>query len=90
MTNIIQIDDEVKKKLFQIKLKLEEERGSAITYNELINYLLENQKFNLIKRKNMKDFRKFEGIISKSAVEEYWFNKKKELEREENRAPLKK
>ncbi len=38
----------------------------------------------------MKDFKKFEGIISKSAMEEYWSNKKKELEREENRAPLKK
>ena len=36
MTTTIQIDDKTKNKLFKIKLKLEEEKGSSISYNEII------------------------------------------------------
>ena len=90
MTTTIQVDDEIKKKLFKIKLKLEEERGSAVTYNEIIEYLIRHQKTNIIKKKNMEEFRRFEGILPASALEEYLEEKKKELEREELRAPLKK
>ncbi|GAI26105.1 unnamed protein product, partial [marine sediment metagenome] len=43
MTTTIQINNETKRKLFNLKLKLEKEKGNAVTYNELINYLLENQ-----------------------------------------------
>lgn len=89
MTTTIQIDDDTKKRLFEIKLELERKKGSAITYNELINYLLNNQISNTIQRINMKDFRKFEGILPDSAVELYYTEKRKELEREERRAPLK-
>ena len=39
MTTTIQIDDETKKKLFRIKLRLEEQKGEAITYNDLIEYV---------------------------------------------------
>ena len=89
MTTTIQIDDEIKRKLFQIKLKLEEKKGSAVTYNEIIDFLISNQNVNLIKKINMKEFRRFEGILPESALEEYLEEKKKELEREERRAPLK-
>lgn len=51
MTTTIQINDEIKKKLFKIKLKLEEEKGSAVTYNEIIEYLIKHQKINLLKKK---------------------------------------
>lgn len=88
MTTTIQIDDKTKKKLFQIKLELERKRGNSISYNELINFLLENQiKYN-IQNKNMKEFRKFEGILPGSALDLYYKEKKKELEREERKAPL--
>ncbi len=89
MTTTIQIDDKIKKKLFKIKLKLEEEKGSAVTYNEIIKYLIKHQKINLIRKKNMKEFRRFEGILPESALKDYLTEKKKDLEREERRAPLK-
>ena len=90
MTTTIQIDDETKQRLFDIKLELERKKGSALTYNELINFLLENQIIHNIKRISMKDFRKFEGILPDSALDLYYKEKKEELKREERRAPLNK
>ena len=90
MTTTIQVTNETKRKLFDLKLKLEKEKGSAVTYNELINYLLENQKNYLTDRVNMKEFRQFEGILPESAVEKYWKEKKRDFERKERKAPLKK
>ena len=89
MTTTIQIDDGIKRKLFKIKLKLEEKKGSAVTYNEIIEYLIKHININLIKKKNMKEFRRFEGILPESALEEYLNEKKRELQREERRAPFK-
>lgn len=88
MTTTIQIDDNIKKKLFKIKLKLEEQKGSSVTYNEIIDFLIKNQRISLIKKRNMKDFRRFEGILPEPVMDEYLAEKKKELEREENKAPL--
>jgi flavorubredoxin len=86
MTTTIQIDDETKKKLFQIKLELEKERGSSVSYNELLNYLINNQKINLIDKVNMKEFRRFEGIIEESALGEFLKERKKQLKNEEEKA----
>ena len=71
MTTTIQIDDETKKKLFRIKLKLEEQKGEAITYNDLIGYLIENQPSNLIRKSNLQQFRSLKGILPKSAKKSY-------------------
>ena len=89
MTTTIQIDDGIKRKLFKIKLKLEEEKGSAVTYNEIIEYLIKHQETNLIKKKNMKEFRRFEGILPEYALKEYLDEKKEDLDHEERKAPLK-
>ena len=88
MTTTIQIDDEIKKKLFKIKLKLEEEKGSAVTYNEIIEYLIKNQSTNIIRKKDLIEFRKLKGILPKSAMSMYLEEKRKELIMEEERAPL--
>jgi len=88
MTTTIQIDDEIKKKLFKIKLKLEEEKGSAVTYNEIIEYLISHQSTNIIRKKNLVEFRKLKGILPKSAMSMYLEEKRKELIMEEERAPL--
>ena len=88
MTTTIQIDDEVKKILFRLKLKLEEQKGHSVSYNEIIKFLIKNQKINLLNRKNLKDFRKFEGILPKNALKEYLVEKKRELKREEERISL--
>jgi len=77
MTTTIQIDDNIKKQLFKIKLKLEEQKGSAVTYNEIIDFLIRHQKATIIKKKNMEEFRRFEGIIHAALLDEYLEEKKK-------------
>jgi len=89
MTTTIQIDDETKKKLFRIKLRLEEQKGQAITYNDLIAYLIESQPSNLIRKSNLQDFRSLKGILPKSAMKSYLDEKRKDLKEEENLSPIK-
>ncbi|MHA1266545.1 MAG: hypothetical protein ACTSRS_15020 [Candidatus Helarchaeota archaeon] len=88
MTTTIQIDDKIKKRLFQIKLKLEEQKGSAVTYNEIIQFLIDNQSTNIIKKEKLQEFRKLRGILPKSAMTIYLEEKRKELKKEEGRASL--
>ncbi len=88
MTSTIQIDDDTKRKLFQIKLKLEKERGVAISYNELINFLLKNQSSTILKRENLQEFRKLKGILPKSALKDYLVDHEEERKSEERRIPL--
>jgi len=90
MTTTIQIDDETKKKLFRIKLRLEEQKEEAITYNDLIKYLIESQPSNLIRKSNLQDFRSLKGILPKSAKKTYLDEKRKDLNEEEKLAPIKK
>ena len=89
MTTTIQIDDETKKILFRIKLRLEEQKGEAITYNDLIGYLIESQPLNLIRKSNLQQFRSLKGILPKSAKKSYIEEKKKDLKEEEILAPFK-
>ena len=89
MTTTIQIDDEIKKKLFRIKLRLEEQKGQAITYNDLIAYLIESQPSNMIRKTNLQEFRSLKGILPKSAKKIYLDQKRKDLKEEENLAPIK-
>ena len=89
MTTTIQIDDEIKKKLFRIKLRLEEQKGQAITYNDLIAYLIESQPSNLIRKSNLQEFRSLKGILPKSAKKTYLEEKRKDLKKEEDFAPIK-
>ena len=89
MTTTIQIDDETKKKLFRIKLRLEEQKEEAITYNELIEYLIESQPSNLVRKSNLQEFRRLKGILPKSAKKTYLDEKRKDLNEEEKLAPLK-
>ncbi len=88
MTTTIQIDDETKKKLFAIKLRLEEQKGSSITYNELIEYLIESQPLSVIRKTSLEEFRSLRGTLPKSTRAIYSEERKKDLEREENIAPL--
>jgi len=88
MTTTIQIDDKTKNKLFKIKLKLEEEKGSSISYNEIIEFLLDHQSTNVIRKKDLQEFRKLKGILPKSAMSLYLEEKQKELILEEKKSPI--
>lgn len=88
MPTTIQIDKSTKKKLFQIKLKLEEEKGSPVTYNEIVNFLINNQATNIVRRKALESFREFKGILPKETLREFQKERRKELIKEEKKAPL--
>lgn len=90
MPTTIQIDESTKKKLFQIKLKLEQQKGAPMTYNEIINFLIKNQTTNLFQKQKLENFRNLRGIISQDALDELHAERKKELIREEKKAPLQK
>ncbi|MFW5895475.1 MAG: hypothetical protein ACOCT9_01895 [archaeon] len=90
MTTTIQIDDTIKKKLFQIKLKIEQEKGSSITYNEIIDYLIKNQATNILRKKNLEKIREFKGILPKGTLSELLEERERELIQEEKKAPLQK
>jgi hypothetical protein len=89
MNTTIQIDGETKKKLFRIKLRLEEQKGQAVTYNDLIEYLIASQPSNLIRKSNLQEFRSLKGILPKSALKTYLDEKRKDLNKEEKFAPIK-
>jgi hypothetical protein len=88
MTTTIQIDDETKKRLFAIKLRLEEQKGSSVTYNELIEYLIESQPLDIIRKSSLQEFRSLRGILPKSAKAIYLEERKKDLKSEKNLGPL--
>jgi hypothetical protein len=69
-------------------LRLEEQKGSSVTYNELIEYLIESQPLNLIRKASLQEFRSLRGILPKSAKTLYLEERKKDLKREDNFAPL--
>ena len=88
MATTIQIDEDTKKRLFEIKLELEREKGKAVTYDEIINHLLKSKEILENRKKNLLKFREFKGILPESARYVYLKNKKAELSREENLFPL--
>ena len=87
MTTTIQIDDEIKKKLFNIKLKLEEEKGNSVTYNEIIKYLIDHQSLSMVRKNDLQEFQKLKGILPKSAMIIYLEEKQKDLIMEEKKIP---
>jgi hypothetical protein len=88
MTTTIQIDNETKKDLFRIKLKLEEHKGKPISYNELIQYLIEGYSSRIIRRAHLMEFRKLKGTWSKEDAKVFFEERKNDLEKEEKMAPL--
>jgi hypothetical protein len=88
MTTTIQIDDDTKRKLFQIKLKLEKEKGSSISYNELIKILLKDQSAPMSKRENLREFRKLRGVLPKSTLTQYLVEHEEERKKEERWVPF--
>ncbi|MFX1295419.1 MAG: hypothetical protein ACFFD2_11295 [Promethearchaeota archaeon] len=63
----IQVDKKTKEELFLLKNQIEKKLGKAINYNDLLRIFLENNK-NAILKKNLKDFRKFKGILPQNTI----------------------
>jgi hypothetical protein len=78
----IQLDKKVKDELFYLKNKIEKKLGKSINYNELIRILLQNNKVFQMSN-NLKEFRKFKGILSKKVLDTFQVERKFDLESEE-------
>ncbi|MHA1721409.1 MAG: hypothetical protein ACTSWX_12115 [Promethearchaeota archaeon] len=63
MATTIQISEKVKKKLFQIINKMEQELGRRISYNEAIEKLIENSTKRLSKNELINHIEKYMGIF---------------------------
>lgn len=61
------MDKKTKEELFLLKNQIEKKLGKAINYNDLLRIFLENNK-NAILKKNLKDFRKFKGILPQNTI----------------------
>jgi hypothetical protein len=65
MATIIEISEKTKKKLFSLVKQLEKEWNKKITYDEAIQFLLENRKIIINKEEFIQNIEKFEGILEK-------------------------
>lgn len=78
----IQLDQKIKDELFLLKNQIEKKLGRSISYNELINMLLENNKASLLRR-NLKEFQKLRGIISRDSIKTFQKERKIDSKAEE-------
>jgi len=63
MATTIQISEETKKKLFIVMNQLEKMWGRRVTYDEIINSLLEERKTEVNKVEFLKNIKKYQGIL---------------------------
>ncbi len=76
MLTTIQVDSQTKEKLLCLKLKLSEIEGWDISYNEILNRLLENSTLIMkLRSRNRLSMRKYCGTLPKNALHE-WQNEK--------------
>ncbi|MHA1720679.1 MAG: hypothetical protein ACTSWX_12500 [Promethearchaeota archaeon] len=69
MVTTIHVDSEIKNKLFHLKLKISEQKGRNVSYNEIISRLLEN--FNIENEKkthNRLVMRKYCGSLPRDTL----------------------
>jgi hypothetical protein len=81
MVTTIQVDSQTKDKLFHLKLKISEIEGRNVSYNEIINRLLQNSTPTMeTKVKNRLAMRKYCGTLSKNTLIEWKKEKHKDFE----------
>lgn len=81
MTTTIQISEETQKKLFQIKNALEDQKGKRVTYNEAINYLIQEHERKFDKDQFLNTMRKFRGIFKQGEATKI-LDESRQLDRE--------
>jgi hypothetical protein len=87
MTPNIQIDESTMRRLSMIKEKLEQQQDRVMGYGEVIDFLVDNLATDLFHTEDLDTFRAL-GRDSEGALDELRRERKKELLREEKKAPL--
>lgn len=71
MVTTIQVDSQIKDKLFRLKLKISELEGRNVSYNEIIHRLLQNSSSIMKpKFKNRLSMQKYCGSLLKNTLKE--------------------
>jgi hypothetical protein len=82
MSTTIQIDKHTKKELFQLKSELEFELGRSVTYNEIIQMLVDEKKKRKTQKNNNYLLRQLKGILPNKALNDYRSEKMKTIKAE--------
>jgi len=76
----IQVDSQIKDKLFRLKLKISELEGRNVSYNEIINRLLQNSASIMKpKIKNRLSMQKYCGLLLNNTLKEWQEEKYKDF-----------
>lgn len=82
-TTTIQISKKIKNKLFELINRLEKKWGRRITYDEAIEFLLEEKVTKINKEEFIKNIKKFQGILKGEGRSLLIESRRVDLEREE-------
>jgi len=69
MPTTIQIDEKTKMELFLIKNELERKMSKSLSYNELLQIILETYRIANKRSKSWNNFKNLQGIIPKDSIE---------------------
>ncbi|MHA1721206.1 MAG: hypothetical protein ACTSWX_12865 [Promethearchaeota archaeon] len=88
MVTTIQVEKDVKQKLFQLKLIFSQKWGRSVNFNEVIEELISLHQEKIIKSDKYQKIRNLANHFDKSLYEEYRQEKLKDLNREEQNFPI--
>ena len=90
MATTIQVEKEVKQKLFQLKLTLAQKWGRSVNYNEVIEELISQHQKKIVQKDKYQKIRDLANSFDKKIYDEYRKEKLKDLNREEQKYPISK
>ncbi|MHA1674427.1 MAG: hypothetical protein ACTSYI_12475 [Promethearchaeota archaeon] len=88
MVTTIQIENDVKQKLFQMKLDLSKIRGRDVDYNEVIEELLALHEDRFNKKDKYETIRQLANKYDGQLYQEFRKGKLRELNKEEQKHPI--
>ena len=84
MNTTIQLSQKTKSDLFQLKTELEQQYGHSISFDELLQIMLDERKKYVSAPKKNALLRKLRGSLPDSAIESYQSQKRTDLMAENN------
>ncbi|MHA1746363.1 MAG: hypothetical protein ACTSWW_10215 [Promethearchaeota archaeon] len=88
MATTVQIEKDVKQKLFQLKLAFSQKLGRSVNYNEVIEELITLHQEKIIKTDRYQNIRDLANKFDRKLYDEYRQEKLKDLNQEEQNYPI--
>ncbi|MCF2141159.1 MAG: hypothetical protein K9W44_13960 [Candidatus Lokiarchaeota archaeon] len=83
MVTTIQVENEVKQKLFQLKIVFSQKMGRSVSFNEVIEELLALHQEKFFEKDKYQKIRNLANKFDKKLYDEYRHEKLKDLKKEE-------